>query len=215
MENDQVSNQDTNTSSDSGEKDKVDYKSFEKLLGQRKADKARMEEMSRQVEEYRNALELYKQKEKEAEEVKNKESGNYKALVETREKEINDLQKKLEEYQARVNDSEENFNKVLKLSAFNESIGGKIKHKRFYDLVELDKIAIDPETKKVDEKSLKDYVKNFTSEFKDIIEFKDARLPERQAGESSSYSYDDYVAALNSGDVKKARTIMGKINSNA
>lgn len=206
----QVSDQNDNPSGDQVE-DKVSHETYKKLLAQRKADQEKLKTLSAQFEETKKALDLIKEKEKEVMEEKAKGQGDYKALVENRENEIKTLKEQLEQFKSEKENLEHSFIDMVKLSAFNEALGGKIKHKKFYSLVELDKIAIDPETKRVDASTLKDYVKNFTTEFKDIIEFKDAKMNENAASRGQGYSYEDYLAATRSGDAKKAREIMGKL----
>lgn len=191
--------------------EKVSYETHKKLLAQRKADQEKIKNLQLQFEETQKALNLIKDKEREVMEEKAKGNGDFKALLENRENEIKTLQEQLNSFKSEKESLENSFIDMVKLSAFNEALGGKIKHKKFYSLVELDKIAIDPETKRVDSSTLKDYVKNFTTEFKDIIEFKDAKMNENAASRGQGYSYEDYLAATRSGDAKKAREIMGKL----
>lgn len=134
------------------EKDTVKYATYKKLLNQRKKDAEELKELR----EFKEALE-----EKEA-----KEKGNYEALLKSREEKIQTLESKLTSY-------EQDLTEGTKLQAFVDRLPGPVKRQEYLSFVNLDEIALDPETKKVDEHSLKNAVDDFVKNYGDLLDKKE------------------------------------------
>jgi predicted RNase H-like nuclease (RuvC/YqgF family) len=197
---------DTSAVSDS-ETTKYDEAAFKKLLNQRKADKQKAEELSSKLKEVEEKLSLFTKKEQDLQTQKLQEQGDYKAILEQREKTIQELHDKLNQEQEKAESYEKNFVDMKKISALTDAIGGKLKHKKFYSLIETDKIVIDPVTGAVDEASLKDYANSFVKEFKDVIAFSEKRLPTDAAKSATTLSYEQWLE-LTKTDPKEARLRM-------
>lgn len=134
----------SNPSSD----DKVSYDTHRKLLGEKKKLQARLEELER------------KDKEREEQDLRQKE--DYKGLVAAREKE-------LEEERQKRNHLETTLRDGLRLDAFSRKLSGRVDD-QYLALVELDKIAVDPETGRPDEVSLNEYVREFEKKYPAVIQ---------------------------------------------
>jgi hypothetical protein len=170
---DQASGQDQSNASgeDAANKGFVPLEHHRELLGQRKKDQEKIKALEVKFKEI-------EEKEKLAHESKLMEAGNYKALLEDREKEKNLLAEKLKDYETQVKTYEETFTNTKKLNAFNKALGGKLKNEDYYRFVDTNKIAIDPESGKVDDGTLKNYTKEFATKYKDLIDYGFATLPD-------------------------------------
>lgn len=168
-------------------KDVVSHASFKKLLDQRKADQ---EKLRKAQEE----LDSFKAKEKELEEKKLAEQGNWKALLEAREAKLKESEEKINLLSDSLKTYETKVSNAIKLDAFERAIGGKLKNKVYYDTVFApEKIALNPETGEVDDASVKEYATFFVNNFKETIEFKGAKLPNDAAKTSGKLSHAEWT----------------------
>lgn len=161
-------------------KDVVSHESFQTLLRQRKADQEKL----RATEERLKRLDELEAKEASLVEQKHKDDGNWKALLESRESKLKDLETRNSELNGLVKGYEDKFTNAHKINAFKSAIGGSLKQKEYYSFVDVSKIALDPETGVIDDESLKNYANEFTNKFKDLIAFKTRKLP-TEAGMTS------------------------------
>lgn len=107
-------------------------------------------------------------------EQKLKEQNEWKTLAEQKEIELKAKSGELDELKTSLLDS-------VKLSAFQKHLGGKLRSDKYFDFVETDKIAYNPETRKVDEASVKAVIASFLKEHSHLVEFKGGKLPENAA----------------------------------
>lgn len=115
-------------------------------------------------------------------ETKLKEQGDWKALAESRELKIKELETNLNSTTSAITDS-------IKLNAFQKHLGGKLKSDKYFDFVETTKIAINPETKKVDEQSVKSVVAEFLKEHSHLVDFgKKPGMPRETKDDSKKIS---------------------------
>ena len=89
---DQVSDQDQSSVSDGDAGNESNDAKFKMLLGQRKADQEKLKELQAQ-------LGTFQSEKKKLEEEKMKHEGNFKALLDSREKELQELGAKLKDYE--------------------------------------------------------------------------------------------------------------------
>lgn len=179
---------------DDKNKDVVSHESFQKLLNQRKADKAKLKDAEEKLKTLEAKEKEIADKEAKIAEEKLKEDGNWKALLESREKELADLKAEKENLSESVKGFEKKFTDAHKLNAFKEAIGGTLKKDSYYTFVDTSKIALDPKTGVIDEKSLKSYANDFVTEHKELIQFKSgAKLPGDAPKHTGSLSYDEWL----------------------
>lgn len=142
---------------------KVDYKSFDKLVGQLKKQKELNDQLSTRV----NAFETEK---KQIEESKLVDQGEYKKLLELKARENATLTEQLNGATSQV----ENANKTLidaqKLQAVYEQLPGKIKNPKYMNFIDLDGVAYNPETREVDLESAKMTANAFVDSHKELID---------------------------------------------
>lgn len=135
-------------------KQTVAYETHAKLLGEKK----RLAEAKAAADA---ELETLRAKEKEREEQELAKQKNYEQILKNRDEEL----KALREGAARV---ETERLQARKLDAFIKTLGGTLEDK-FWSLVDLDKIAIDPATKAVDEMSVAKYVEDYRKTYPETI----------------------------------------------
>jgi hypothetical protein len=133
-------------------------------------------------------------------EKKLKDEGNFKALLEDREKELAKLREQNEELQKSVHTFEETLTTTKKFNAFNRAIGGKLKNEDYYKFVDTSKIAIDAETGKVDESSVKNYAKNFVEKHRELVDVNGGKLPDEAARKANF----DFATIKGKDDIKEA-----------
>lgn len=169
------------------QKDKVAYETYQRTLAEAKKAKAE-----------RDALLAEKQAMIDS---KLKEQNEWKTLAEQKEKEA-------AEERARRSELESTILESVKLSAFQKHLGGKIKNDAYYQFVETDKIAYNPDTKRVDEESVKAVVADFVKRHSSLVEFKTGRMPNeaassvtqssKQIEEMSTQELEQYIKELHS-----------------
>lgn len=161
-----ASGEETNPISDADQKkkDTVAYDTYRRTLNEAKTYKEKFRE-----------LELWKTQQ---EEEKLKANNEWKALAESKERSLSEAQQKLQEFERTITDS-------IKLNAFNKALGGKLKSQEYYSFVDTDKIAYNPETKQVDEDSVKSLVSEFLQKHQALVDIKTPKLPNEAAGGGS------------------------------
>lgn len=135
-------------------KQTVAYETHAKLLSEKKKLAEKHTALEAELEELRS-----KERDRENQELeKNK---NYEQLLKNREEELKKSQERLSHY-------ETERLQARKLDAFFKTLGGTLEDK-FWSLVDLDKIALDPTTKQVDEMSVAKYVEDYRKTFPETI----------------------------------------------
>lgn len=137
-------------------KDSVSYETYQRVLAEAKAAKEK-------VKTFEASL-------KEQEETKLKQQNEWKVLAEAKEKEAI-------EYKTKFEDINRSLVDAVKLQAFQKHLGGKLKNDAYFQFVDTDKIAYNPETKRVDDESVKTLVSEFVKNHSALVEFKTAKLP--------------------------------------
>ena len=159
-EQEQVASGDNQVSSGSSVESKQDvvaYDTHRKLLSEKK----KVQEEFKSVKEQLAALQAEKQ-EREEQELKAKE--DWKQLVDIKDQELNNIKSELQSQRERELGAR-------KLDAVLRSVGGDIDRK-YWGLVELDKIAVNPDSGQIDEMSVTKYVEEFRSTYPETIKGK-------------------------------------------
>ena len=151
------SDQQTDKTTEDNSTDVVKYSTHKKLLNQLKNKSEELEELRR-----------FKQ---ELEENEARKKGDYEQLLKAREAE-------LKEWKERASSYERNLVEGQKLSAFINKLPGKIRRDEYLSFVDLDEIALDPTTNRVDERSVEMVVNSFVEKYGDLLEAKsENKLP--------------------------------------
>lgn len=145
--------------SDSGEPkdpkpDTVSYETHRRLLDEKKKVAAKLSE--------------FEAKEKAANDEKLRQQGEYQKLIEDREKQLAEANTKVSAYETQIDSAR-------KLSAFQKAAGDI--DSKWLNLVDINKIAFKPDTKEVDEFSVKTAVDNFKKQWPEAIRRNNSSLP--------------------------------------
>jgi hypothetical protein len=151
----------------------VAYDTYKKAVDEAKAAKAKVAE--------------FEKAKRESEEAALKEQGNYKKILEEREKELKETREKLSGTEKKISDSR-------KMNAFLGSIAGDVP-KQYWSLIDLDDVAVDPETGMPDESSVKRAADKFEKEYGEVIKKPSkGKLPnDAPKGGSAKLTYDAWL----------------------
>lgn len=156
-------------------KDFVKYESFDKLVGQLKRQKEMNEQLNQKVQEF----ELEKRR---IEESKLAEQGEYKKLLEMRTSEISQLSEQLESERRNSELANKTLIDAQKLQAVYEELPGRVRNPSYMQFIDLDQVAYDPETGRIDRESAKLAANYFAEEHSALIDTSHiGRLPGNSA----------------------------------
>lgn len=128
-------------------KDSVAYDTYKKAVDEAKAAKAKVAE--------------FEKAQREANEAKLKADGEYKKLLEQREKELADERQKRTGIEQQISDAR-------KRSALLDALTGEVP-KTYWSLMDLDEIAVNPETGMPDEASVKSVAEKFEKQYPEVV----------------------------------------------
>lgn len=167
-----------NADGDKSKKDVVAYETYSKTVDEVKS-------LKKKLQEFETAQTAQKEKSL-------KEQNDWKALAEAKEVQLAEAQKRLEEQETSITET-------FKLSAFQKHLGGKLRSDEYFNHVELDKIVFNPETKRVDEDSVKAVVADFVKKHPHLVEFKKGKMPNEAANSFSG----DFPKEIKKGEHKE------------
>lgn len=163
-----------------GAKESVAFESYQKLLDQHKKSKETQKELAEKLKAYEDEKRIQ-------EESKLKEQGEYKKIVEARDAENKKLKEDLDLFKKSLYDG-------AKLQAVLEKLPGKVRNKSYLGFIDIDKVAIDPETNAIDEKTVEDVASIFVKEHSHLLEISNGKsLPTDSANGSRKLSYDEWL----------------------
>lgn len=141
--------------------DVVKYETYSKVLSEAK-------KLKEKVKEYETVLQ-------QSQEQKLKEQNEWKALAEQ-------YKNKLDQTSHVLQEQEKSIVNGLKYHEFEKHLGGKLKDKDYATFVEFDRIILNPETKQVDEDSVKAVAADFVKKHASLVEFQGSgKLPNQAA----------------------------------
>jgi len=127
---------------------------------------------------YKEGFQTYKQKEDETakaaakkEEERLIKEGQFSTLLEQREARISELEGTVEATLGEVKSRDTAITNFKKASAFQTALGGSLKKEAYWNHVDFDKIATNPETGGIDAHSLNMVVSKFTEDFGELVDF--------------------------------------------
>lgn len=179
----QISDQETTQPISDAEKkkDTVAYETYRRTLNEAKTAKEKLRE-----------LEAWKAQQ---EEEKLKANNEWKALAESKDKTLSETMRKLSELETTIDNS-------VKLNAFNRYLNGKVRHPDYYSFVDTSKIALNPETRQVDEASVKEVVSEFLKNHSHLVEFKGGKLP-NEAASGANFSGQKKIEEMSASELEK------------
>jgi hypothetical protein len=141
-------NQDVINSDISNQKDTVAYETYRRVLGEKKKEQEKREALEKQIKEYEEKSLL--------------EQNKFKEAYESTKKLLDDTNKRLVDIENQKTES-------LKFASFLESLNGKLDRK-YWNLVDLSNIIIDPATGQVDANSINNVVASFKKTYPEVIQ---------------------------------------------
>lgn len=157
----------------------VSYTTYKKTLTQLK----NLQEKHRENE---SLLMQYQQKEKETEQKRLEEQGEYKKLLELERQKLNQYEQERDQYKNKLINAH-------KLNAFNEKLPSKISRPEYYDHVDIDSIVIDPETGMVDDSSVDNAVNSFMQNHYQLLDTKKVPMPSNSPSASSTLTEEQWL----------------------
>lgn len=146
--------------------DKVAYDTYRRVLNEAK--------------KLKEQVKLYEEEKAKSHENKLKEQNEWKALAETYQQQLHEKSRILQE-------QEQSIVNGMKYQEFEKHLGGRLKNKDYATFIEFDKIVMNPETKRIDEESVKGVVSNFVKQHSHLVEFAGgAKMPNEAARPSGS-----------------------------
>lgn len=130
------------------------YESYQKLLAEKKATQAKLREAE-------NILAEQEKLKRQQEEESLKAKQDFQKLAELKEQEA-------EQYKSRLQSIEDERTEARKLSAFLDTVQGDV-DKKYWGLIDTDKIIINPETQEVDRLSVEKLAGEFRESYPETI----------------------------------------------
>lgn len=180
-ESNQAGGQTQNPAGDEQESSKntVAYETHQKLLNEKK----RAAEELRVARETLNRLEAEK---REQEEKALREKEDFKKLFEARDNELKTEKEKRAQIENQINDSK-------KMRSFLQNVGSPV-DERYWNLIDLDKIQLDPNTGKPDESMVKSYADEFKKTYWEVLNPATGRIPNDAPGRGKSgLTYEEWL----------------------
>jgi len=157
----------------------VPYEKIEQAVNQTKRAKEKLQATEAQLQA------LLKEKE-DREKQELEQQGNYKKMLELREKEVSETKQRLSELEARWNNS-------MKLSAVMSKLPGRVEKSQYLSFIDLEKVVIDPETNEVDTASAELAASEFVKSFPELIKTEGKKLPNNGAnGGQQGITYEQW-----------------------
>ena len=169
----------SDSSGNDQQKDSVKYDTYRKLLSETKTVKAKNSELEAK-------LKAFEDEKSAAEEKRLSEQGEYKKLLEIERKKSSELEEKDKAREKQLLDG-------YKLNAVLEKLPGKIASNDYLSFVDLDSIAIDPDSGTVDESSVSQTVNKFLEQHSRLLITDKGSLPnDAPKGVSKPLSVDEW-----------------------
>ena len=183
----------SNDDSSKEKKDVVDYASFQKAVAQKKAVQARAEAAEAKLKELDDKLNALENAKLSEQDLKLKAAGEWQKVIESRDAQINELKNKYDETLGKYEQTNKTLDDAVKLNAVYSKLPGKLKNPKYAGFIELEKIAINPETGDVDSSTVDDVVNSFCKEHRELLDTKNFKgLPGDAARSSQILTVDAF-----------------------
>lgn len=141
----------------------------------------------------REKLSLFEKAQKEAEEKKLTESGEYQKLIQLKEQKISELEQKMQETEGNLSGLKKSLFDAAKLNAVRDRLPGTVKNPAYLSFIDVDKIAINPETNEIDLDSVDRVATEFVKTHPDLIKSDPTRLPGGAAQAVTKLTHDQWL----------------------
>lgn len=173
---------------------------LEALASQLDNEKKSKERILEESKKYKEGLQTYKAREeeqrkadKEREEQRLIKEGQYSTLLDQRDQRIKELEEDINTFRSEVQNRDSAITNFRKAAAFERAIGGKMKKEAYWNHVDFEQIALNPETGDVDPASLRKAADGFIDEYKELVDFGNkANLPNGTPGGSGKLTHEQW-----------------------
>lgn len=170
------------------------------LQAQLDAEKSSKERILEESKRYKEGYQTFKQKQDEVEKQKRQieeerliKEGQFSTIIEQREARIKELEEAVDNKSNEVKSRDEAITNFKKAQAFQAALGGTLKKEAYWNHVDFDKIATNPETGALDKASLQMVVNQFTEDFGELVDFGNkANLPNGTASGSGRLTHEQW-----------------------
>jgi hypothetical protein len=163
--------------------DKVAYETYKRVLSEAK----KLKDQVRAFEEERN----------KGQENKLKEQNEWKALADSYKTQLDEKAKNLSELNEQVVNG-------LKFGEFEKHLGGRLRDKDYATFIDFDRIVLNPETKRVDDESVKGVVSDFVKKHSNLVDFDNGkRLPNEASSGSNNFSAGKKIDDMNAKELEE------------
>jgi len=185
---------------------------LESLTASLESEKKSKERILEESKRYKEGYQNFKAKEEEAskavakkEEERLIKEGQFSTLLEQREARIKELEGTLENTSKEVKNRDTAITNFRKAAAFERALGGKMKKEAYWNHVDFDKIALNPETGEIDSHSLRKSADGFIESFKELVDFGNAaNLPNgTPSGTSGKLTYEQWQKLPSTAEKRK------------
>jgi hypothetical protein len=153
--------QESSGSTETTNQDKVAYETYKRVLSEAK----KLKEQLKTLEEEKTRTH----------ESKLKEQNEWKTLAES-------YKGQLDQTKAVLVEQEQSIVNGMKYQEFEKHLGGRLKNKDYATFIDFDKIVMNPETKRIDDESVKGVISEFVKNHYPLVEFSGgARVPNEAA----------------------------------
>ena len=181
--------QENSVQSETSNQDKVAYETYKRVLSEAK----KLKDQVKAFEEEKN----------KGHEARLKEQNEWKILAES-------YKTRLDETTSKLDEQEQSIVNGMKYQEFEKHLGGRLKNKDYATFIEFDKIVMNPETKRVDDESVKGVVSAFVKSHSHLVEFENSsRLP-NEAAKNSNFGVKS-VQEMSSKEIEDELKKLGKL----
>ena len=174
---------------------------LQELQASLEAERSSKERILEESKKYKEGYKSFKQKQEEVDAEKRRieedrliKEGQYSTIIEQREARIKELEDTVSTKDNEVKSLDGAITNFKKASAFERALGGRLKKDAYWNHVDFDNIAVNPETGSIDKASLNTVVNQFTEDFGELVDFGSrANLPNGTAnGSSGKLSHEQW-----------------------
>jgi len=163
-------------------------------------EKKSKERILEESKKYKEGYQSFKTKQDEVdqqrradEEARLIKEGQFSTIIEQREGRINELEESLNSLKSEVDSRDTAIVNFKKAAAFERALGGKMKKDAYWNHVDFDSIAVNPENGSIDPLSLEKAANNFVEDFKELVDYGNAaNLPNGAPKGTGKLTYEQW-----------------------
>lgn len=175
--------QESSGSTETTNQDKVAYETYKRVLSEAK----KLKDQVRAFEEERNV----------GKEAKLKEQNEWQKLADSYKSQLDEKSKNLTELNEQVVNG-------MKFQEFEKHLGGRLRDKDYATFIDFDRIVLNPETRRVDDESVKGVVSDFVKKHSGLVDFDNGkRLPNEAAKGSNNFNAGKKIEDMNAKELEE------------